>query len=98
MQNSYGILYPALSSQNKILYTDIVIENELMKVYISPLGGRISSVELKNQLRILNRRLLKEVKIRICNPGNLLFITLHGSLNHKFKTKPNGITRIKKIN
>lgn len=40
----YGGFAAASSGENKI----ITIENELMKVNISPKGGRISSVELKN--------------------------------------------------
>jgi YidC/Oxa1 family membrane protein insertase len=40
----YGDFAAASSGENKI----ITLENELMKVHISPKGGRISSVELKN--------------------------------------------------
>ena len=44
LKQVYGDFANAASGENKI----ITIENEVMKVNISPRGGRISSVELKN--------------------------------------------------
>ncbi|MDF2435691.1 MAG: hypothetical protein K0Q95_67 [Bacteroidota bacterium] len=40
----YGEFYEASKGENKT----ILLENELMKVHVSTLGGRIASVELKN--------------------------------------------------
>jgi YidC/Oxa1 family membrane protein insertase len=40
----YGDFSAAASGDNKI----IILENEVMKVSISPKGGRVASVELKN--------------------------------------------------